>query len=546
MDVLSKDRKLIKDRIIALIKALSNGVYERETTIKLCLLAALSGESVFLLGPPGIAKSLIAKRLIQAFDQSSFFDYLMTRFSTPEEVFGPLSIQELKDNGNYIRLTEGYLPTADVVFLDEIWKAGPAILNTLLTVVNERTFKNGQKISPVPMRLLITASNELPEADSGLDALYDRILIRIFIDRIKEKKNFRAMLMGEGKIADISPELAIKKDEFQLWQNQINDVKLSEKLFDKIYQLKYQIEQSEGSNEEGIAHNDDLYISDRRWKKSIRLLKACAYFNGRDEINPLDLLILKDCLWNSPTSLKIINDIIHNFAITLAFDQQSADDYIVMSEQGLENTNKKMIESLSTSLSVEIIRRKENFKFEISGAKRFNMNNNPRMIKLVLLQVNTSVSDIQPGDSECVYIDGEEFVKKIRSGKCKIYGYINRKLKLCPLQFEIDAHQQLVIKDITNRNIYTSLVKESNNALLDQVSWQRDIEEAQENLNKAKHCINISRIQFQSALPHNFLDEKLPISIDNNFQESLIKVKSLQTQMKMSTQRILNISNYFI
>lgn len=545
MEILNKERKLIKNRILSLIKALCNGVYERETTIRLCLLAALSGESVFLLGPPGIAKSFIAKRLIQAFDESSFFDYLMTRFSTPEEVFGPLSIQELKDNGSYIRLTEGYLPTADVVFLDEIWKAGPAILNTLLTVINERTFKNGQHILPIPMRLLITASNELPEANSGLDALYDRMLIRISINRIQEKKNFKAMLMGEGKIADISSELAIKNDEFQLWQEQINDVKLSEALFEKIYQLKSQIEQSQDSNEEDGCNNNDLYISDRRWKKSIRLLKACAYFNGRDEINPLDLLILKDCLWNNPESLKMINSIMQTFAVTLAFDQQSADDYILMSEQELENTNKKMLESLSTSLSNEVSRHKERFKFDISEAKRFTINNNPRMIKLVLLQVNPSVSELEPGDSEWVYIDGDEFVKKIRRGKCEIYGYINRKLKLYPLRFETDAYQQLIIKDISNRNINISLVKENNNALSDQVVWQQNVESAQQSLNQAAQSINHSRIQFHSALPHNFLDEKLPLSIDNGFQQSLDKVESLQEQMKKSSQRILNIYKYF-
>lgn len=545
MEILNKERKLIKDRILALIKALCNGVYERETTIRLCLLAALSGESVFLLGPPGIAKSLIAKRLIQAFDQSSFFDYLMTRFSTPEEVFGPLSIQELKDNGNYIRLTEGYLPTADVVFLDEIWKAGPAILNTLLTVVNERTFKNGQQILPIPMRLLITASNELPEENSGLDALYDRMLIRVFINRIQEKKNFKAMLLGEEKIADISPELAIKNDEFQLWQNQINDVKLSEPLFEKIYRLKSQIEQAKEDSEGDGGNNNELYISDRRWKKSIRLLKACAYFNGRDEINPLDLLILKNCLWNNTESLKMINSIIQTFAITQAFDQQKASNYINQSEQELENATKQMLESLSATIYIGTTRLKESFKFDVSDAKRFTINNNPRMIKLILLQVNPSVSEIEPGDSEWVYIDGDELVKKIRSGKCEIYGYINRKLKLCPLQFEIDAYQQLIIKDISNRNINISLVKENNEALLDQVNWQQNVESAQQSLNKARQSINQSRIQFHSALPHNFLDEKLPLTIDNSFQQSLNKVESLQEKMKTSSQRILNISKYF-
>ncbi|KLV07875.1 MULTISPECIES: ATPase RavA domain-containing protein [Photobacterium] len=539
------NKALVSERIQKLIKALSNGVYEREETIKLCLLAALAGESVFLLGPPGIAKSLIAKRLIQAFDNSKFFDYLMTRFSTPEEVFGPLSIQELKDNGKYVRLIDGYLPTAQVVFLDEIWKAGPAILNTLLTVVNERTFKNGQDILPVPMRLLITASNELPEEDSGLEALYDRMLVRVFVNRIQEKQNFKAMLMGEGpSIQELEPGLAITDQEYEDWQQHIDDIKLSDEIFEKIYQLKSMIEQR-SEESAGEAADSELYISDRRWKKSVRLLKASAFFNGRDAINPLDLLLLQDCMWHSPESRHVIREVIRHFATQKAFNQEAAQTNATEAQNLINDVHNEIARELCVTFSRETMMRKEWFKYDFSGARRYNVNNNPRMIKLVMLQQNPSVSEQENGDSRWVYVDGDEFEKKIKTGQCDIYGFVNKNTHLCRLQFEVDAQQRLVIKDIANRAVMVGIAGEKGISSQQQQLWLSKAELASAKAIDAEHSLKISRSSFHGALPHSFIDPQLPAQIEQSLSQATESVHELKLVIEKSAFRVTHLSEYF-
>ena len=302
----------LRDRIDHLIKAISAGMYEREEIIAVSLLAALCGQNTFLYGPPGTAKSLISRRLSCAFHKPVYFEYLMNRFSTPEEVFGPVSIKALKED-QYIRKTDSYLPKADFAFLDEIWKSSPAILNTLLTLINERKFKNGETIEQVPLKALLAASNETPDINQGLEALYDRFIVRLMVQPIGELRHFELLLNSKPSSAEVnvSEALCIKSDEWNAWLQEIHSVALSSETLTIIHLIREKLAKLDESN--------TVYVSDRRWQRAAILMKAAAFFNGRTETNHSDALLLQHCIWtcedNYQTVQKIVEDAVKQSGI---------------------------------------------------------------------------------------------------------------------------------------------------------------------------------------------------------------------------------------
>ena len=313
MNTKTKAKTPLKNRITKIIETISEGMHEREEIMAVALLGALSGQNTFLFGPPGTAKSLISRRLACAFKEPNYFECLMNRFTEPSEVVGPVSVKALKED-KYTRKTEGYLPTADFAFLDEIWKSSPAILNTLLTIINEHIYRNGDEITQVPLKALIAASNETPQEKQGLEALYDRFIIRMLVPPIKDKQHFDDLLSAKPSSSkvELSSELLITQEEWMMWQEESHNVELSSETMNIIHLIREEL--AEKSEELGV------YVSDRRWQRAAMLMKASAYFCDRKQTNHSDAMLLQYCLWTTPENREEISNVVKSAVTACGFD----------------------------------------------------------------------------------------------------------------------------------------------------------------------------------------------------------------------------------
>lgn len=296
----------LRARIDEAVRVMSSGLIERDVEVRLLLLAALSGEHLLLIGPPGTAKSELGRRLSKLC-KGKYFERLLTKFSVPEELFGPLSMRALEED-KYVRQTENYLPDADVAFVDEIFKANSAILNTLLTVLNERLFDNGSKRVRVPLLCLVGASNELPESEE-LDALYDRFLIRRQVSQVSPAGLIEMLGEGRGKrqannlrspgAADTASNSSIDEASSLLLDEDFHETRpKAEELVDVPSTVLNLIADLRAYLQDKCE--PPVYVSDRRLVKAVSLMQVAAYTNGRSRLTEYDCLILRHVLWQRP------------------------------------------------------------------------------------------------------------------------------------------------------------------------------------------------------------------------------------------------------
>ncbi|MFO0680527.1 MAG: AAA family ATPase [Sandaracinus sp.] len=278
-------RAELKKKIQRLRDAMLDGLVDRDEPVRLMLAAMLAGEHMLLLGPPGTAKSELARRLHGTVG-GAYFERLLTRFSVPEELFGPLSLREL-ENDRYVRRVDGYLPTASVAFIDEVFKANSAILNALLTVLNERLFDNGASRERIPLVSLVGASNELPKGEE-LAALYDRFLVRYQVGSVTAERFAEMALAGDGEWTKPAEADRLSEADLAAVRSGASATAIPTEVADLLRSLRE------------AAPSLGLSVSDRRWKKIVKLLRTVALVDGRDEVTRWDFWVVSHCVWTTP------------------------------------------------------------------------------------------------------------------------------------------------------------------------------------------------------------------------------------------------------
>ncbi len=284
----SKEKlKLLEDEINA-------EVLEREDEVRSLILALVAGEHALLLGPPGTAKSQLARALCSRIEAASFFYVCLNRASMPDEVFGPAKLSALRED-RFERNTKGMLPEAEVAFIDEVFKSNSAVLNGMLPILNEGVYKNGKEETAVPLQMAVCASNEMPSDREELSALYDRLLVRHVVRPVRDDTSFSAILLGHAR--KLEHPVSVSLAEIEAARRAAAEVDLSP-VVGQVAEIRREL------SEKGIEP------SVRRFHKGASLVKANAYLEGRIEATDEDLTPLMHVLWDEEEQIPVVRDAI--------------------------------------------------------------------------------------------------------------------------------------------------------------------------------------------------------------------------------------------
>ena len=334
-------------RFQALQTEMEGHLFERHDELEGLLLALLSRQHLLLVGPKGAAKSMMIRMLAGAIDGAKYFERLMTRFTLPDELFGPVSISALKKD-RFSRLTRGYLPEANFAFLDEIWKANSSILNSLLALINERLFYNDGEVLQCPLETLMGASAELPQ-EEALSALYDRFLLRYQVKYIAEDGHLLEM-MTDDRAPDLKTRLTL--DEIHDAREAVAAVELDRPLLESIAKIRRRL------GAEGLS------LSDRRYKESLTIVRAKAWLQGRAYAVEDDLAVLSNILWDDPAS----EPMVRGFVLDVANPQEKRAREIADALQvALKNLQGLDEERERTMAAVEFLSKLRTAKAELQG-----------------------------------------------------------------------------------------------------------------------------------------------------------------------------------
>jgi MoxR-like ATPase len=294
----------LPSRLARLAHALEQRFLGKSEVIRLLLVAVIAGEHAVLIGPPGTAKSALIRtfaRLIHA----RYFEYLLTRFTEPNEIFGPVDIAAFRE-GRYERRIEGMLPEAEIVFIDEVFKSNSAILNALLTLFNERRYTSGSRVIKCPLLSAFGASNEVP-SDETLTAIFDRFILRIrndnldayhFQDLLQKGLDLEALAASDVLEEPLFQPFATAHELADLQRGLLQNTRFDEEFFSLYKGVAFQI------RAEGVS------LSDRRVVKLLKLFAASAYLDGRAQPDAGDLFVLKH-VWNSEDQAPILDAIVN-------------------------------------------------------------------------------------------------------------------------------------------------------------------------------------------------------------------------------------------